>query len=228
MSRTPAPVHREATVETVVGADCRVCGRTVVGDLPVCFCCRTVADQLALPLVPLVAVCEYRVGDRVHRRLRDYKDAAVPEVRDRCRRELAAGLGEWLAERGTGLGRQLAEWAVVTTVPSSHRPGRAPAEALVDEVPELASRHLRLLARGRGGAGHLRADRAAFGLAPGVDRAGLVGLAVLVFDDTTTTGAAAQSAAAALRLAGARVVAALAVGRALAPLPSPPAGGDGS
>ena len=52
---------------------------------------------------------------------------------------------------------------------------------------------------------------------PGVDRAGLAGLPVLVFDDTTTTGAAVQSAAAALRLAGARVVGALVMGRALAP-----------
>jgi orotate phosphoribosyltransferase len=56
-----------------------------------------------------------------------------------------------------------------------------------------------------------------FDLAPGVDRAGLIDLPVLVFDDTTTTGAAVQSAAAALRLAGAQVVGALVMGRALAP-----------
>jgi predicted amidophosphoribosyltransferase len=52
----------------------------------------------------------------------------------------------------------------------------------------------------------------------GVDRAGLADLSVLIFDDTTTTGAAVQSAAAALRLAGARVVGALVMGRALAPI----------
>ena len=62
----------------------------------------------------------------------------------------------------------------------------------------------------------LRAGRDVFATAPGVDRAGLDDLPVLVFDDTVTTGAAAQSAAAALRLAGARVVGVLAMGRALA------------
>jgi predicted amidophosphoribosyltransferase len=60
------------------------------------------------------------------------------------------------------------------------------------------------------------ADRNGFALLPGVDRAGLDGLPVLVFDDSITTGARAQSAAATLRLAGARVVGNLAVGRALA------------
>ena len=49
-----------------------------------------------------------------------------------------------------------------------------------------------------------------------MDRAGLASLPVLVFDDTSTTGAAAQSAAATLRLAGARVVGSLVMGRALA------------
>ena len=106
--------------------------------------------------------------------------------------------------------------AVLTTVPSSWRPGAAPAERSVDGVPRLASHHLRLLGRGPGPGGHLRADRAAFVLAPGVDRAGLVGLSVPLFDDTTTTGAAVQSAAATLRLAGARVTGALVMGRALA------------
>ena len=62
-----------------------------------------------------------------------------------------------------------------------------------------------------------QAHREAFAPAPGVDRAGLNDLTVVVIDDTTTTGAAAQSAAAALRLAGARVVGVLVLGRALAP-----------
>jgi len=225
--RFSASLYRAPPSPTAAGAACRVCGRTVAHGLPVCFCCRTVADQLALPLVPLVAVSEYRVGDRVHRRLRGYKDAPVTEVRDRCRGELVAELATWLARHGPGLGRQVGDWAVVTTVPSSRRPGRPPAEALVDGVPLLACRHLRLLVGGRGRADHLQADRTAFGLAPGVDRDGLADLPVLVFDDTTTTGAAAQSAAAALRLAGARVVGVLVVGRALAPLPPTGCGGNG-
>jgi hypothetical protein len=203
---------------TTADPACRVCGRTVARGDPVCFCCRSVAAQLALPLVPLVAVTEYRVGDRVHRRLRGYKDAPVAEVRDRCRSGLVEELTGWLDVLGSGLGGRVGDWAAVTTVPSSRRPGSAPAELLVDGVPLLASRHLRLLAGGRGGVDHLQADRTAFALVPGVDRDGLADLPVLVFDDTTTTGAAAQSAAATLRLAGARVVGILVMGRALAPL----------
>ena len=163
-----------------------------------------------------MALSEYRVGDGTHRRLRAYKDAPVVEDRDRCRAELVAELARWCADADAE-GARLGTWAVVTTVPSSTRPGGAPAERLVDGVPLLAERHLRLLVRGGGSSGHLQAGRDVFALGTGVDRAGLADLPVLVFDDTTTTGAAAQSAAATLRLAGARVVGALVMGRALAP-----------
>jgi predicted amidophosphoribosyltransferase len=183
----------------------------------VCFCCRTVAGQLGLPLVPVVALTEYRVGDPAHRRLRAYKDAPVAELRERSRSELVRELAARWTDPVDGPTVRLGPWSVVTAVPSSNRPGGAPAEGLVDGVPALAQRHLRLLVRGRATGGHLRAGRDVFDLAPGVDRAGLVDLPVLVFDDTTTTGAAVQSAAAALRLAGARVVGALVMGRALAP-----------
>ncbi|HEY4929250.1 MAG TPA: hypothetical protein VIH95_08855 [Acidimicrobiales bacterium] len=39
------------------------------------------ARQLGLPLVPLVALREYRIGDADHRRLRGYKDAPTPAQR---------------------------------------------------------------------------------------------------------------------------------------------------
>jgi hypothetical protein len=190
--------------------------------LPVCFCCRTVAGQLHLPLVPVVALTEYRVGDATHRRLRAYKDAPVAEARERCRAELVAEL----ARRYDHASTVLEGWTVVTTVPSSTRPGGSPAERLVDGVPRLAERHLRLLVRGKGRGGHLQAGRDVFTPDVGVDRAGLADLSVLVFDDTTTTGAAVQSAAAALRLAGARVVGALVMGRALAPVRGIPVPAD--
>ena len=180
-----------------------------------CFCCRVVAGQLGLPLVPVVALCEYRVGDEVHRRLRAYKDAPLAEERAGCRRRLVADLaGAWADARHVS---RLGSWAVVTTVPSTGRPAPAPVEALVDAVPGMGERHLRLLVRGPGDGGHLRAARDLFAPAPGVDRAGLADLPVLLVDDTTTTGATAQSAAAALRLAGARVAGVLVLGRALAP-----------
>ena len=197
---------------------CPICGRATPATAPVCFCCRTVAGQLGLALVPLVALCEYRVGDRTHRRLRAYKDAPVAEVRNRCRSGLVTELAARCADPVDGPTARLGAWAVVTTVPSSRRPGAPPAEGLVDGVPALSRCHLRLLVRGQGTGGHLRARRDRFELAPGVDRAGLADLPVLVFDDTSTTGAAAQSAAAALRLAGAHVVGTLVMGRALASL----------
>ena len=109
-----------------------VCGRTTGGPSVVCFCCRTVAGQLGLPLVPLVALTEYRVGDRAHRRLRAYKDAPVAEVRDRSRSALVTELADRCADPPRGTVSRLGPWQVVTTVPSSHRPGGAPAEGLVD------------------------------------------------------------------------------------------------
>ena len=211
--RTTRPVADPPT------RDCPVCGRTVHGPFPVCFCCRLTSRQLALPLVPVVVTAEYRVGDGRHHLLRGYKDGATPEARSRCRTTLVSELAAWTSVHGPDVLRRTGPWSVVTTVPSTRRSGPGPAEALVDGVPALADRHLPLLGRGSGPLDHLVASRDGFAPLPGVDRAGLGGLPVLVFDDSFTTGARAQSAAAALRLAGARVVGILAVGRALAPVP---------
>ena len=180
-----------------------------------CFCCRVVAHQLALPLVPSVVVADYRVGDGGHARLRGYKDAPTAAARDLHRDAVARRLTDWLDGEGRIVADGLGPWTVVTPVPSTRRPGPPPAGRLLDEVPELAVRHLDLLGRGRGAPDHLVACRDGFALLPGVDRSFLHGLPVLVFDDSVTTGARSQSAAAALRLAGAHVVGVLAVGRAL-------------
>jgi predicted amidophosphoribosyltransferase len=197
---------------------CSVCGRTVHRWPPVCFCCRTTARQLGLPLVPVVILGDYRVGDADHRRLRGYKDGPSAEVRARYRGELVSCLAAWMTVHGGDLVDRTGNWSVVTAVPSTRRRGPSPAESLVDGVASLADRHLRLLGRGRGVVDHLQASRDGFAPLGGVDRAGLDGLPVLVFDDSITTGARAQSAAAVLRLAGARVVGILAIGRALAPV----------
>ena len=172
------------------------------------------ARQLGLPLVPTVAMAEYRVGDTLHGRLRGYKDAPEAGVRERPPGRPGPGPG------GLAVGRHprrvaSATGTVVAPVPSTRRPGAPPAGALLDGVPALGGHRLDLLGRGRRAADHLDARRDGFALLPGVDRAGLAGLPVLLFDDSVTTGARSQSAAAALRLAGARVVGVLAVGRAL-------------
>ena len=164
--------------------------------------------QLQMPLAPVVAMAEYRVGDRLHRRLRGYKDAPVAEARHACAAELAGLVGRWMAANPTRLHRPVrVPWDVVATVPSSARPVGAPADALVVRVPDLARAAPTLLVRGPEPTDHLRAARRGFEVAPAVDRdAGSGSRRVLVFDDSITTGARAQSAAAALRMAGADVV----------------------
>jgi len=194
---------------------CRVCGRQIRRPTPVCFCCRVVARQLGLPLVPTVAAADYRLGDAGHLRLRGYKDAPTARLRALHRGVIARTLDDWLDHNTAALVDRFGAWSVVAPVPSTRRAGPPPAGALLDEVPTLAGVHLDLLSRGSGTADHLAACRNGFALLPGVDRAGLDGLPVLVFDDSVTTGARSQSAAATLRLGGAHVVGVLAVGRAL-------------
>jgi adenine/guanine phosphoribosyltransferase-like PRPP-binding protein len=204
----------------VAGPDaevCRVCGGVAPAGFAHCFCCATLVRQLRMGLVPVVAVAEYRVGDRLHRRLRGYKDAPVAEARETCATFLADLVGRWMAADPDRLCRRFdSGWDLVATVPSSGRPVGAPADALVRRVPPLAAGHRTLLVRGPEPTGHLRAARLGFELSPSVDRESFRSRRVLVFDDSIATGARAQSAAAALRRAGAEVIGVLAVGRVVA------------
>jgi predicted amidophosphoribosyltransferase len=196
------------------GRHCRVCGGATHAGFAVCYCCATLVRQLNSPLAPVVAVADYRLGDSMHRRLRGYKDAAVAEQRHRHLTELAAILDEWLAANRARMRRRFGvPWELVTTVPSTHRPRGAPADALVSRVAALAGCLAGLLVRGPEGTDHLKAARRGFVLSPAVDPEWLVDRRVLVVDDSIVTGARAQSAAAALRTAGARVVGVMAVGR---------------
>ncbi len=201
----------------VAGPDaevCRVCGGAAPAGFAHCFCCATLVRQLRMRLVPVVAVAEYRVGDRLHRRLRGYKDAPVAEARETCATHLADLVARWMAADPTRLPRRFGSgWDLVATVPSSGRPVGAPADTLVLRVPALAPAHRTLLVRGPEPTGHLRAARRGFEVAASVDRESLRDRRVLVFDDSITTGARAQSAAAALRMAGADVIGVVAVGR---------------
>jgi predicted amidophosphoribosyltransferase len=200
-------------------AVCRICEGPVHPPFVVCFCCEVLVRQLRAPLVPIVAVTNYRIGDEMHRRLRGYKDAPVAEARDTCTSQLAALFDSWLLSSWTRLRRRFgSRWDVVATVPSSRRPrSRAPVDAVVVRVPQLGRLHRPLLMRGPEATGHLVAARRAFELNPDVDRGWLRDQRVLVVDDSVITGARAQSAAAALRLGGARVVGVVAVGRVVTP-----------
>lgn len=212
MARTE---HRRTTPPGLTGG-CRVCGRPTHGAFVLCYCCTSLVDQLQMPLAPLVAMVEYRIGDRMHRRLRGYKDAPVGEARTRYAAQLASMVECWMTAHGPWLsGRLGGMWDVVTTVPSSRRPGPPPVDAIVGGAPSLGDRQRSLLVRGPAPTDHLLADRRGFVPAPGLGPDGLRNRAVLVVDDSVTTGARAQTAVAALRLGGARVAGVLVVGRAM-------------
>jgi adenine/guanine phosphoribosyltransferase-like PRPP-binding protein len=165
----------------------------------------------------VVAMVDYRVGDRMHRRLRGYKDAPVAEIRQACAADLTGLVRKWMtAGRADLEARFGSPWDLVATVPSSGRPVGVPVDALVAQGQVRYVRHRNLLVRGPEPTDHLRAARRGFELAPAVDREWLRGKRILVFDDSITTGARSQSAAAALRLAGGRVVGVMAVGRVVA------------
>jgi hypothetical protein len=196
---------------------CRVCQGPTRGRFALCYCCRVLVRQLQMPLVPMVAVADYRIGDALHRRLRGYKDAPVAEARRNCVAQLVSLLASWMDASGPQLRRRFGSgWDVVATVPSSHRPSGAPFDAVVSGVPALDGLHRPVLVRGPVPTGHLAAARRGFALGPGVDRDWLRHQTVLVVDDSVVTGARAQSAAAALRLGGARVAGVVAVGRVVA------------
>jgi adenine/guanine phosphoribosyltransferase-like PRPP-binding protein len=209
---------------TSPGTTCRFCGAHAGEPFAVCFCCATLVRQLQMPLVPLVAVGEFRPGDALHRRLRRYKDAPVAELRSACTARLAAMLGTWLAT-GPIPARLPTQppWDLVVTVPSSCRPEGEPMAAVVEATPTLGPRHRRLLARGPVPTGHLRAARHGFVLRPDTDLHRLRGQRAVVVDDSVVTGARAQSAAAALRLGGLDVVGVVVVGRLVSGPPTSPA-----
>jgi len=195
---------------------CVVCDRQTHSDFAFCYCCQTLVRQLQMPLAPVMVVTDYRIGDPMHRRLRGYKDAHASEARQMFSTALARLVGPWLATHHDRLVRRFGSgWDTVVTVPSTHRPTGARVDAVVAMVPELSLRHRTLLERGPEVTDHLRAARKGFAVIGTVDRAWLKRRIVLVFDDTITTGARAQSAVAALRIAGARVVGVVAVGRAV-------------
>jgi adenine/guanine phosphoribosyltransferase-like PRPP-binding protein len=175
-----------------------------------------------MPLVPVVSMTTYQLGDEMHRTLRRYKDAPSATTRrrsiDRCATLLAAfvdGHREGIEALSGG------PWDTVVTVPSSTRPGRWPVEAVVAAVGSLAVAHRRLLVRGPGRLDHLQPSRSGFVVDPQVELATLGRHRVLVVDDSYTTGARAQSAATALRLVGMQVGAILALGRVVAPRSCP-------
>lgn len=208
--------------ETAFGV-CNVCDGPTQPGFRLCFCCSTLVGQLRMPLAPVAAITPYRVGDRMHRLLRGYKDAASFDARSASAARLATMVDRWLDEhRGKLLARTLGPWDLAVGVPSSHRPVGTPVDILLKAVPDLARIHRQLLVRGTASTDHLVAARSGFTVRRDGDAGPETrGMRALVVDDTFTTGARAQSAAVALRMAGVRVAGVLVVGRAVAPEAAP-------
>jgi len=197
---------------------CRFCRGPTQPGYRRCFCCATVAAHLGMPLVPVVAMTTYQLGDEMHRTLRRYKDAPSATTRRRCVDRCASLLAAFVDGRRPGIESiSGGPWDSVVTVPSSTTPGRSPVDAVVAAVGSLSVAHRRLLVKGPGRLDHLHPSRSGFVVDPRVDLATLGRHRVLVVDDSYTTGARAQSAATALRLVGMRVGAILALGRVVAP-----------
>lgn len=216
-SRRPLP--RDTSSEFGV---CRFCRGPTQPGYGRCFCCATVAAQLGMPLVPVVSMTTYRLGDEMHQTLRRYKDDPSASTRRRAVDRCVAMLAVFVDGHRTGIEAQSGgAWDTVVTVPSSTTPGRSPVDAVVSEVGSLAVAHRHVLVRGPGRLDHLHPSRSGFVVDPRIDRATLGRRRALVVDDSYTTGARAQSAATALRLVGMRVGAILALGRVIAPRSCP-------
>ena len=201
---------------------CRFCLGPTQPGYRRCFCCATVAARLGMPLVPVVAMTTYRLGDEMHRLLRRYKDAPVAEIRRRSVARCARLLDGFVERcREDIRWRAGGPWEAVVTVPSSTRRDGSPVDPVVAEVASLSVDHRRLLVRGPVRMDHLQPARQGFVIDPAVDERSIGRLRVLVVDDSYTTGARAQSAATALRLAGLEVGAVLVLGRVIAPRSCP-------
>jgi hypothetical protein len=192
---------------------CRTCrGPTAVG-LARCYQCDLARRQAGELLADAVAPIGYAVrGGPLAVDLWRYKSdgAGAAESSRRLRGMLAA----YLRDHGDALwaaAGMAAGPGAAAVVPSGRgRPGGHPLAGLVRSCTDVP---LAGLAVAPAGAAHVR------GVDPGWLRVEgpVAGVDVLVVDDTWVSGGSAQSAAVALKLAGARRVAILVIGRHVNP-----------
>jgi hypothetical protein len=185
-----------------------------------CYQCTEHAESLpGLTADAVVPVCYAPKGGPHARNLWLYKSARPGAAVARA--DLLALLAIFLRDHGPCVWRSagMTEPSHLAVVPSGRgRPGPHPLRALAEPVLALPWAQLGLRLPGEpvtrdADPGRLRA-------------AGVSGADVALLDDTWTSGASAQSAAAALRLAGARSVAIIVLGRHLSPsVPTGPLAG---
>ena len=200
-------------VRSIESVTCRTCrGPTPVG-LARCYQCDLARSQAGELLADAVAPIGYAVrGGPLADDLWRYKSDRAGAAESAAR--LRAMLDGYLAEHGESVWRaagMAAGPAAVAVVPSGRgRPGGHPLAALVRSCVDIRLIGLSVAPEE---AAHVR------GVDPRwlrVDEA-VAGVDVLVVDDTWVSGGSAQSAAVALKLAGARRVAIVVLGRHVNP-----------
>jgi hypothetical protein len=153
-----------------------------------------------------------------------YKESPVDEARRQFARRVRDLFSVFLADHRACIEAALGAAAdLVLPVPSSSRPGRSPLEGVDGLAPfvvaALGHRTEWLpsaLQRAAGAIGHMRPNAEAFAVPPAC-RETVPAARVVLLDDTYVSGSRAQSAAAALRLAGARAVVIVPLGRVVRP-----------
>jgi hypothetical protein len=192
---------------------CRTCrGPTAVG-LARCYQCDLARRQAGELLADAVAPIGYAVrGGPLAVDLWRYKSdgAGAAESGRRLQGMLAAYLRDHGESLWTAAGMTAGPGAAAVVPSGRGRPGGHPLAALVRACIDVP---LAGLAVAPAGAAHVR------GVNPGWLRVEgpVAGVDVLVVDDTWVSGGSAQSAAVALKLAGARRVAIIVIGRHVNP-----------
>lgn len=191
---------------------CAVC-HTATSGYYRCYSCHETVRQVAHPIELVVPISLTRTDmeAQLYNILRDYKSGSVDEsVKARHRLQIAALLQRFLTRhRSCIVGAAGVDYDAITVVPSKRgRTGTHPLEQAIALAPRLAGELETLLDPGPGEIGRNVAVDDGF-----VARPEARGRAVLLVDDTMTSGAKLQSAASALTPGGARVVAAVVIGR---------------
>jgi hypothetical protein len=192
---------------------CRTCRGPAGAGYARCYQCELALSQAGGLLADAVAPIGLAVrGGPLAGDLRRYKSdraAGAPEAAARLRESLAA----FLRDKGDALWQEAGMSggpSAVAVVPSGQgRPGAHPLAGIVRSCVDLPLVPLSIVP----GVIHVRGVDADWLRVTG----SVAGADVLVVDDTWVSGGSAQSAAAALKLAGARRVAVLVLGRHVNP-----------
>lgn len=217
---TDSAVSFLTTVVPVGEGVCEVChGAPRTGFLR-CWSCARTCSQVSGPILIVVPLALYQLEGQLHHVLSRYKDGYTAQVRESLSLLVAALLTRFLGEHGRCIEATTGfTWSRITTVPSSGtRPQPHPLDAAIQQSPTLRNQFAVELSRGTGELARNCASDGAFSALRD-----LRGQSILLLDDTLTSGARLQSAASSLASAGARVVAAVVVGRVIHPEFSPEA-----